>query len=436
VTVLRAQLHLLGAAMTLTMGVFARYAHLHETYSIAWWLAMFMTMSVAVLWVAFRNDEADDSASCLWLLLGWAIAMRFVSAFTPAFFEDDFYRYLWDGYRTLVDGNPYRAAPKEFFGIPNPPGMEDILSRVNYPHVPTIYGPALQHLFAFSAWGQVGALLPWKLIACSADIALIIGLAKAFGPMRAMLYAWSPLVVHEIAVAAHPDGLIGALIFFAWLAARRQSALWLAVFLGTAIAMKVHAVIALPFLLLAMRSRASQLGVVTATALVYALHWLPYWEGFNNAWQSFFTFARDWQFNALGFAAINSLMPSVARAIAMVIIMALLAACLCWQRKNQQERMIPAIVCAFAALLFFSPVINPWYLLWLLPLACGMRWITPWVAAVMVMLSYASDFNLGYVSSADGRLPQWVTMVECAAIVAALVWDLKQRFTKTTRATN
>jgi alpha-1,6-mannosyltransferase len=419
------KVHALGAAITVLIAGFALTARVHETYSIAWWLGAMTTMSAAVLMVGC-NRSARISVPAV---IGWAMAMRIAAAFTPAFFEDDFYRYLWDGYRTLIDGHAYVAAPSTWFGDARlPPKIADTLSHVNYPNVPTIYGPALQHLFAAGAWINAGELWPWKLMVCAADMVLVAALVKTFGARSALLYAFSPLVVHEIAVAAHPDGLIGALIFFAWLAARKQRVGWLAILLGTAIAMKVHAVIALPFLLLAMCMRAPHLAMaVIATACVYAMHWLPYRDGFQPAWQSFFTFARDWQFNALGFALINAINASFARSVAAAIIIALFAACWWWQRKDPAARNASAVVCAFAALLLFSPVINPWYLLWLLPLACGTRWITPWVAASVVLLSYATDLNLGFANRADGRLPPWVAISEGAAIAAAMVWDVTRR---------
>jgi alpha-1,6-mannosyltransferase len=420
---------ILALAVTLSVLSFALYAHASGGYSITSWLAVSGFSGAAVMY-AHHRCSADIShasnESLLWIVLGWAAAMRIAAAFTPALFEDDFYRYLWDGYRTLVDGNPYQAAPSEHFGkAQTEEKLDEILSRVNYPHVNTIYGPALQHLFALSAWIDVGALWPWKLVVCAVDITLIFTLARTFGPVGAMLYAFSPLAIHETAVTAHPDGLIGALIFFAWRASHGRSGWYVAFFMGTAIAMKIHAVIALPFLLLALQLRSGKtLLVAIATGAVYALHWLPYYEGFLNAWQSFYTFARDWQFNAIGFAAINAVVPADARSVAFALFIASVIFCIRWQSYDPSSRSAPTIVLAFAALLLFSPIVNPWYLLWLLPVACGLRWTTPWVAAMAVLTSYASSFNLGAATHYDGRLPSWVTAIECLAIGGAIIWDV------------
>jgi alpha-1,6-mannosyltransferase len=368
----------------------------------------------------------------------WAVIMRVVAAFTPAFFEDDYYRYLWDGYRTLVDGNAYLLAPSAFFGTAIPSEvMAEVLSQVNYPHIPTIYGPLLQNLFALSASVTLGALWPWKLFIGGVDILLIYFLIRHFGANRAMLYAFSPLVVHEVVVAAHADGLIGALLFVAWVIAKRAQSgrlILSAICIGSAIAIKIHAIFALPFLLIMLDCRdkniaarcKSALIFIGAVAFVYGLYWMPYASGFSNAWQSFFTFARSWQFNALAYAFIDYLIPSVSREVALGLIVSLILSLTKWHWHEATSRALPAMVLAFASLIVLSPVINAWYLLWLLPLACGTNWLTPWVAASVLLLSYASGFNLGDKGVAPHNLPCWVTLIEVSALVIAGLFDYRQ----------
>ena len=420
--------HVLPAAICLTLLSFASYAGMHGSYQIAGWLAAMIAMSAAVAWASWRGSGHYRANA----IIGWAIAMRVIAAFTPAFFEDDYFRFLWDGYRTLVDGNPYAHAPADYFATFNgSPALQEVLSSINHPQVATIYGPALQHCFALAAVIDPGALWPWKMIVCIVDMGVVALLVRTFG-QRALLYAWSPLVVHEIAVAAHPDGLLGALLLLAFLAARRRQLWWLAVFVGTAAAMKVHTVLALPFLLLAAANKLNArfcLGALAAIS-VYAIHWIPYLDGFANAWQSFATFAREWQFNALGFSLFSWLPSPIARVLSMIVTAALIVAAWAWQFRYRAERLATALVMAFGALLFFSPVINPWYLLWLLPLACAPRLVTPWAAASLLPLSYASNFNLDIVSAADGHLPVWVSAAQWVVIAVALVLDRQHQLNK------
>ncbi len=412
-----------------------------------------VTVGLGVItYVGYRQKTASSAllatyAADATAVICWAITIRVVAAFTPAFFEDDYYRYLWDGYRTLVDGNAYLFAPSAYFGTTIPSDvMSDVLSQVNYPNVPTIYGPLLQNLFALCAYVALGALWPWKLVIGGVDILLIYFLIKHFGANRAMLYAFSPLVVHEVVVAAHADGLIGALLFIAWVSAKRAQSgrvILSAICLGSAIAIKIHAIFALPFLLIMLDRRdeniaarcKSALIFVGAVTLIYGLYWLPYVAGFSNAWQSFFTFARNWQFNALAYAFIDYLIPSISREVALGLIVSLILSLTKWHWHDAQTRALPAMVLAFASLIVFSPVINAWYLLWLLPLACGTKWLTPWVAASVVMLSYASGFNLGDKGLAPHNLAGWVTFVEVSALAIAGLfdyWQTRRTMTHTT----
>jgi alpha-1,6-mannosyltransferase len=422
---------------------FAYAAFVHGSYPIVVWLLAMIVASIIVIWSArglLANHSNNDPTNAAIALVSWAIVMRLVAAFTPAFFEDDYYRYLWDGYRTLVDGNAYLFAPAAFFDQAiDSPVMAEVLSHVNYPHIPTIYGPLLQNLFGFAAFVQLGALWPWKLLICSIDIVLIYFLIRQFGVAQAMLYAFSPLVVHEVAVAAHADGLIGALVLMAWGFAQstRERRLYVAaICLGAAMAIKIHALLAMPFLLIAldcadknMTARCkSAIFFVNMVMSVYAFFWLPYLSGFVNAWQSFFSFARDWQFNALAYAFINFLLPTVSREVALLCIAGLVLALMHWhwQSHDKKSRTLTAIVLAFAALITLSPVINSWYLLWLLPLACGTKYITPWIASMVFLLSYASDFNLGVVGAKPHNLSHWITVAEISTLMMASLFDVRQ----------
>jgi hypothetical protein len=100
---------------------------------------------------------------------------------------------------------------------------------------------------------------------------------------------------------------------------------------------------------------------------------------------------------------------------------------LIWQTWRKQGSMATAdaIVLAFAVLLFFSPVINAWYLLWLLPLTTQTRWVTPWLAALVLPFSYATHFNIG-TSSVPYTLPDWVIVLEWVTVLGALLVDFRR----------
>jgi alpha-1,6-mannosyltransferase len=423
-----------GALSLATTLMLMFWAQRYGSYPIALWLAFMTAAALALAWCIMRA-----AAPTIMQVIGWALVLRVVTAWSTPYFEDDYFRYLWDGYRTLQDGNPYQFAPSHFFSSAAdtlPPKIAAALSGLNNPDINTIYGPALQWLFALAALVATGELWPIRVLWLMVDIALVCVLIKHVGTARAMLYAMCPLVLHEIGVAMHPDGLIGALIFFAFVAIKKERAVLAAVFIGCAAAMKIHALLALPFLLLCLSARSFTVAsrALAACAATYVFFWLPFLfadGAFAQAWRSFATFARDWQFNALGFAFVQVLVGAAAARIACVLLLLMswvLIARWAW-RKQASNANANALVMAFGALLFFSPVINPWYLLWLLPMATAAcqrhLWISPWVASIALPLSYASDFNMG-VSSVPYTLPTSVIFLESILILAALGLDIRR----------
>jgi len=74
--------------------------------------------------------------------------------------------------------------------------------------------------------------------------------------------------------------------------------------------------------------------------------------------------------------------------------------------------------------LVLSPVLNPWYVIWLVPFAA----IAPtWRALTLIAivpLSYATGLNLGDPSLATYAQPAWVRSTEFGMLVLAFVTDL------------
>jgi alpha-1,6-mannosyltransferase len=455
--------HIAGAFSLAMSALLYAWSLRHGTYPVAVWLMAMCGSAAALAWSVWSARGVSSAATppsappstlpSPKQIIIWAIILRIAALFATPQFEDDYFRYLWDGYRTWVDGNPYRYAPSYFFGADVgasgaaiPSSMAHVLSQINHPDINTIYGPALQWLFAAAAAIAPGELWPIRVMWLLVDIALVVSVVKHAPPHLpayfAMLYALCPLVLHEVGVAAHPDGLIGALIFWAYLAVKRERFWLMAALIGCAAAMKIHALLALPFLLLGASGFSLLLAcrVALACAASYVVFWLPFIfvpGAFTEAWRSFATFARDWQFNALGFSAVQWLVGSfAARIITALLMLAIWAGLLIWQvRQTWQIRRKPgrvatgdtvafAVILAFATLLLFSPVINAWYILWLLPLATQTRWITPWMAALILPFSYATHFNMG-ISSIPYTLPTWVMALEWITIFGAFLIDCR-----------
>lgn len=134
-----------------------------------------MTLAVlATTWgllaIAMRASRDDNSRA----ILGWAIAFRIVAFIASPVLEDDHYRFLWDGYRFAVAGSPYIDPPAAHFADSSvEPRFRAILDRINYPDVPTLYGPVSEWAFWLAYKIAPAELWPWKLILLLVDLAIV-----------------------------------------------------------------------------------------------------------------------------------------------------------------------------------------------------------------------------------------------------------------------
>ena len=72
-------------------------------------------------------------------------------------------------------------------------------------------------------------------------------------------------------------------------------------------------------------------------------------------------------------------------------------------------------------------MINPWYLLWLLPFAAIFPSAWAWTASAAVLLSYVTFLNLQDYAMDPYAQPVWVRWLEFGLILAAVGYDLVRR---------
>ncbi|MFM2410533.1 MAG: hypothetical protein RL481_1361, partial [Pseudomonadota bacterium] len=227
------------------------------------------------------------------VLAGAVILHLIALAGIPAF-EDDHYRFIWDGWQVATFGTPYGTPPSDFFGSDYvPAALQSILDRVNNPDVPTIYGPALELLFAgvYALFGT--ELMGLRLVFAGINLLLIAMMLRRFAPEKVALYAWNPLAVSEVALHVHPDGVISAMLFGGVMLLRRQP--WLAgILFALAAGTKLVALAAWPLLI---RTKPSALtAAFTALAALYAIFLM---QGAGAGFESTAIFASQWHFNPL-----------------------------------------------------------------------------------------------------------------------------------------
>ncbi|NKB60945.1 MAG: hypothetical protein GKR95_01970 [Gammaproteobacteria bacterium] len=435
------------------------------------WLAGFSSMaSYLILWFLSQNDagvgvfsflfthwlgalivfgfwfylrKTNQSISVVSLLL-WALIFRIIGIFGSPVLEDDFYRYLLDGCVFIENGSPYGIAPQALFAGNNlSVPCQNILTWVNHPHIPTIYSPVLQYLFALASWISPGNVVVLQVIFTIFDLGLIILLLRLSSPNNVMLYAWCPLVIKEIAFTAHTD-IVGIFFIFAALVSLGSRRFFMtALFSGLALATKVFALIVVPFLVFRLGIRYWFL-----TATIFASLYLPFLLQHQTDFFTLQSFVQNWTFNSSVFALVKLFLSDPqSRLLCLGIFAFIWLMYFCrfhWKsfpagaRAHEvpennlvRERVIRGDW-LFGLFFLLSPVFNPWYLIWLLPFAVIYPSYWAWTVATTASLSYLTGLNLNDSNLQAYEVSDWAWFIEYGLVFAAVTLD-RIRHSKITR---
>ena len=101
-------------------------------------------------------------------------------------------------------------------------------------------------------WIAPGEVWPLQVLYGAIDFALILLLLRIAKPHFVLLYAWSPLIIKEFAITAHPD-VLGAffiiLSFIIYSKNTKNTWLWLPICLALATGVKIFALLVVPLFL-------------------------------------------------------------------------------------------------------------------------------------------------------------------------------------------
>lgn len=364
---------------------------------------------------------ADEQSLTPMKLLLWAACFRLVGVCGYPLWEDDFFRYMWDAYRFYEAGSPYGIAPASFFGDSSIPQMfYQVLAQVNYPDVPTIYGPSLQYTFLLThllAPAQVWVL---QVIYASIDMGMIMLLLRLANVRWVLLYAWSPLVIKELAFTAHPDGF-GALLMLFALYCRQQGLFAISVSaLAISVGAKIFALLMVPFILWRLAFRYWALFAL----ILFALY-LPFiWHHGASDMAGLLVFASEWQFNSSVYAFLRQWFEPQVVKLLLGMMFVFIYARVFWQHQQQDQWHVPRGDILFGVFLLIAPVVNAWYLVWLLPFAVLYPSLWSWTFSVAVLLSYIVGINFDSTEVAPFEIPLWVLMLEYGVVFTAVGLDI------------
>jgi len=386
-------------------------------------LYQFLAAEVLLVTLWLGVFAANNEGSSIRVIILWAVIFRVIGVWGMPVLEDDWYRYLWDGYRFVTDGTPYGVAPSAFFTSASlPDRFIEIVEQINNPDLPTIYGPTLQYLFALAYFISPGELWGLKLIMLGADLGLIAILLRLAPLKYVVLYAWCPLVIKEIAFTAHPDGIGVFFLLSALFFRSRQYYIVAVIAAALAVAAKVFALLIVPWVLWRLSAK---YWLIFGVGLM--ILYLPFIVQGGNDFFSLFYFAQYWEFNAAAFAVLNLFLSD---SVAKLSLAAAFLAGLVWYFFKSQKSgtfTLPRADWVFALFLFIAPVINAWYWLWVLPFAVIFPSVWAWAAAVALLLSYCVGLHIPGSELLAYEMPVGVRILEFSIIALAVLFDLGRR---------
>ena len=399
----------------------SRHLHTAPDLSGFFLLMAWVSLPLALVFARFHKSPGDFP---VWRLVIWALLFRLCGLCGVPIFEDDWFRYLWDGYRFFETGTPYGFAPAEAFADDSvPEAFQRILDQINNPHLATIYGPTTEYAFVLSHLLAPASLVPLKLLLIGVDLLLIRLLLGTAPAGFVVLYAWCPLVIKEIAFSAHADGLGACLAFAALLLSHRQQFVAAGAVIGLAVGAKVFALLLVPFVLIR-----SPMKVTLSFAAVLALLYLPFMVQGGTDLATLAVFADTWEFNAALHALLTPWLPPLTTKLLLAATFMVGFVLYLLRHRSRAVTELPRGDLIFGGLLLISPVINPWYVLWLLPFAVIRPSCWAWTLAFTVLLAYITGQNLGGL---EGMLPFeqpiWVRPVEFGLVLLAGLVDWQRR---------
>lgn len=357
------------------------------------------------------------------MILGLLAALLILTLLlTSPVWSNDHERYLTEGAMWSAGTSPYTVPPAAF----------DPDTRANHPELVSIYPPVAQAVFAAvhglsSRSGVNGELLFRGIVGVSAWLAAWV-LLRLLAEMDRSAWWAAPVVLSgawmmETAGTPHID-MVGVLAMLLGLwSAQRGKGLLAGLCLGLACGVKPQVVVLVPFV--ARARPAVWIGVVLAgLPQLGVLLWQGGGAGFLRTSS---LYATSWEANGSLFELFKAFAPlgedraaiarlkDVGRMAGPVLLV--LAFWLLWRFRATHAS---AGLVLQGVLLLASPVVYPWYLLWILPLAVLVQrpeqgmWALIW--GVTVVWSYLlGQLGLGWT------LPVWAVLLEYIPVYAWLM---------------
>jgi hypothetical protein len=404
------------------------------------------------LFAAWNARNAPEGKKTLAWIIVFGLGMRAILFGSTPVQEDDFYRYLWDGAVTASAINPYSYSPQEalqanveaksalskLHGLAEQSGV--VASRVNHPHLRTIYPPVAQGAFAMAYWLKPWSIMAWRTVLLLFDIAalcILLLILRALGlPLAfALIYWWNPLLIKESFNSAHMDMVLVPFVLGGLLLAIRNKHLWGTAALTLAMGVKLWPIVLSPFILRPLTAQPKRLAAaICIIAILGAALFVPVYSGGLDGDSGFTAYGKRWEMNdalfmlfvwgskyslqAIGIEDANGKFS--ARIIA-ALLLCIWIGILARGKIEGGLDLCEKCMLTVAALFLLSPTQFPWYYIWLLPLLA----IRP-RASLLLLTALLPLYYLRFYYSPRGNVAffdYYIVWVEFVPVWCLLIWE-------------
>lgn len=389
--------------------------------------------------ISRSSDRQDPSlAITVGILFGAGLLARLILFTSEPILEDDFYRYLWDGAVTFNGQNPFAIAPADVANAAAlPPDAAQILDRVGYGDLRTIYPPVAQLAFAAAHGIDPWSLTAWRSVLLVFDVTtlgiLLLLLKEANrSPLWAALYWWNPLLIFSLFNGAHMDVIVLPPLLLALLLASRGQTVFASASLAVAIGAKIWPILLLPLILRPALAAPGRL--VAAVSVLFGLLTLQAWPilsaGIDET-SGFLAYAQSWQRNSALFPLVETIVSGVigsdwagpASRAGLALICAAVAVAVAWRPYATTSELMIRAALVVTTLLLTAPAQYPWYFVWLVPFLAFLP-LTGLLLLTAFLPLYYTAFHLAPRQQIDiyNGFVVWLVWLPVWALLARDVW--------------
>jgi hypothetical protein len=399
-------------------------------------------------WLVLGYDvlrgRVKELAPLWWTMVAWSMPLLL----TPPLFSRDAYAYFTQG-KLLIEGlNPYDV------GVAAESGWFNDGADPLWAESPTPYGPLFlliergvaEFVGPHPVWAAI-AFRMWAVLAVALMAVAVPALASRHGisaPKAVWLAVLNPLVIMHFVAGAHNDALMAAAVVlgFLWAVEYRPIAGTLA--LAVAISIKPIALVALPFLGLIWagvnagwweRIRAWAISGGIASVLVVGLGMV---SGTGLGWIAALSTPgtiRTWlspptamgmivsgALSGIGLGDHMELAVAIFRGVATVVAVVILG----WLvLKPKGRSALRGAGLALLTVVVLGPVVQPWYLLWSLPLLVAAGMAARWLHVTLLLTAVLTLHGVAGTSATSDALFEFgdgLGLLLVAGLLAVIVW--------------